>query len=473
MSENQQKKEKTGGPQTFIRTVSTTLKTGEIVELVYNPETKNTALAVWVNGNYEVIHSVKLGSGKWLVPYSAENNLIKNGVILFASQPEEYGTEADLVADVQKFIHRYVDLSERFERIASYYVLFSWVYDTFNELPYLRVRGDYGSGKTRFLLTVGSICFRPIFASGASTVSPIFHMLDRFGGTLIVDEADFRMSDEKADIVKILNNGNVRGLPVLRTRVTKDGEFNPTAFNVFGPKIVATRGYFDDRALESRFITEETSGRGLRKDIPINLPSSYRDEALSLRNKLLLYRFRNRGKRVPTEALIDRRLDPRLNQVFAPLLSIVEDDTTRKELKEVARTYHQQTVADRGAQLEAHVLTVIRALFLKGKRARVSIKDIVSLFTRAYGEDYGENISHKWIGSVIRRQLTLHAHKSQGVYVIPITQKDKLERLYERFGVTEDDVDALYAAVRDRENNTAEQVDMGDVGEVNRPLSSR
>jgi hypothetical protein len=40
--------------------------------------------------------------------------------------------------------------------------------------------------------------------------------------------------------VKILNNGNVRGLPVLRTMMNRQREFNPQAFHVFGPKIVAT-----------------------------------------------------------------------------------------------------------------------------------------------------------------------------------------------------------------------------------------
>ena len=117
-----------------------------------------------------------------------------------------------MVAEIQAYIHRYVDLSPQFERIASYYVLFSWLYDSFNELPYLRVRGDYGSGKTRFLLVVGSLCYKPVFTTGASTVSPIFHILDAFRGTLIIDEGDFRWSDDKAEIVKILNNGNISGI---------------------------------------------------------------------------------------------------------------------------------------------------------------------------------------------------------------------------------------------------------------------
>src|SRR5207249_10312756 len=121
------------------------------------------------------------------------------------------------------------------------YVLLTWIYDAFNELPYLRARGDYGSGKTRLLLTVGSICYKPIFASGASTVSPLFRIIDAFRGTLIIDEGDFRMSDEKAEGVEILNNGNGRGFPVLRSEASKNREFNPRAYSVFGPKLVATR----------------------------------------------------------------------------------------------------------------------------------------------------------------------------------------------------------------------------------------
>src|SRR6266851_6547299 len=68
-----------------------------------------------------------------------------------------------------------------------------------------------------------------------------------------VDEGDFRFSDERAEIIKILNNGNAKGFPVLRSEPSLNGkEYNPRAYAVFGPKLVATRGYFEDRALESR-----------------------------------------------------------------------------------------------------------------------------------------------------------------------------------------------------------------------------
>ena len=160
-------------------------------------------------------------------------------------------------------------------------------------------------------------------------------------GTLIVDEGDFRFSDEKAELVKILNNGNGRGFPVLRSESVSGREFSPRAYSVFGPKLIATRGYFQDRALESRCLTEETGGRKLREDIPINLTADYKREAQVLRNKLLMFRFRNFSKCRVDPTLVDRSVEPRLAQVFVPLLSVIEDAAARQSLRELMQGYHR------------------------------------------------------------------------------------------------------------------------------------
>lgn len=319
-------------------TVSAVLAAGHLIELVYDHKKNRTRFAEWRRDAWQLTDRIK-GRDGVLVPYSPENNLIRHNVVLLPMQPEDYGTQAELVSEVRAFIHRYVDLSEGFERLASYYVLLTWLYDGFNEMPYLRVTGDFGTGKTRFLQIVGSLCYRPIFANGASTVSPIFHMLDLFGGTLVVDEADFRFSDETAEMVKIFNNGNVRGMPVLRSQITREREFDPRVFQVFGPKIVATRGAYKDTGLESRFLTERTGRRTLRKDIPINLPFGYQEEALTLRNKLLLFRFHYWGSFRANNTLADPSMEPRDNQMLIPLLSIVEGKQARRDLRDIARHY--------------------------------------------------------------------------------------------------------------------------------------
>ena len=427
---NEEKKKQKPTP-----TISRILDNGSIVELLYDPEKRTTSFALWNGDEWRREESISIGNDGRLVPYTPHNNLIRNEVVLLPSAPEEYHSTDDLIEEIHKYIHRYVDLTPRFEKIASYYVLLSWIYDGFNELPYLRLRGDYGSGKTRFLLTVGSLCYKPIFASGASTVSPIFHTLDAFRGTLIIDEGDFRWSDDKAEIVKILNNGNVKGFPVLRIEVSPTKEFNPRAFCVYGPKIVATRGYYDDRALESRFITEEMGQCRLRDDVPINLPSVYKDEARSLRNKLLLFRFRNLGKTGVIDSLVDHGIEPRLNQIFVPLLSIIDDEKLRSELRDVARDYHKEFIIDRGMDIEGQVLEVIKDLFVRSEKGVLSVKNITGAFINRYGDEYEKTISAKWIGTIIRKRLHLKTQKSRGVFVIPLSEKPKLDLLWERFGI--------------------------------------
>lgn len=414
-------------------TASAILQDGSIVEMVYRPEEQKTLFAVSKDGAVEYKPVINAGAGRTLVPYSPRNNLLTNDVVLFPSEAAEYESEQQLVAEIRGFIHHYVDVSPLFEQAASYYVLFSWVHDAFNELPYLRLRGDTGSGKTRFLLTVGSLCYKPIFASGASTVSPLFRILDAMRGTLIIDEGDFRFSDEKAEVVKILNNGNARGFPVLRSESIGGKEFSPRAYTVFGPKLVATRGYFQDRALESRCLTEDTGGRRLRDDVPINLTAEYKREAQVLRNKLLMFRFRNLAKCRVDATLVDRSIEPRLSQIFVPLLSIIENEDAREALQKLARDYHQELVADRGSGVEAQVLEVIKELQDAGEE--LSIKEITTRFIATHGEDYERKITPHWIGQVIRRKLGLRTERRREGYLIAAHEKAKLASLSERYGI--------------------------------------
>jgi hypothetical protein len=422
----------------IVPTASAILDDGTIVELVYRPDLRRTFFALYSAGRWTLQDAIDIGPDFKLVPFSANNNLIKNDVVLLPSEPRIYGSEAQLVAEIREFIHRYLDLSDAFENVATHYVLLTWLYDAFNELPYLRLRGDYGSGKTRALLTIGSLCYKAFFASGASTVSPIFHTLDAFRGTLIFDEADFRFSDERAEIVKILNNGNVSGLPVLRTMMNRQREFNPQAFQVFGPKIVATRGSYEDRGLESRFLTEEMGSRKLRSDIPINLPDSFKEEARELRNKLLLYRFHRRHEVKLDESLADPNIEPRLNQILLPLMSVVADERLRSELRSMAREAQLNLVADRGLQVEAQFLEILAELMVGSQRPVIPVADIATLVIERFSDDCDRPITNRWVGSILRKRLNIRTYKSHGVYVVPMQERPKIELLCNRYGVDTD-----------------------------------
>ena len=420
-----------------IPTASRRLRGGGLLELIYQPDTRSTAFAVCRGGQLSIEKLLETDADERMVPISAGNNLIKHKALLLPEKPEPYGSCDELIAAIKEYLYRYVDLSERFQRIASYYILLTWVYDAFNELPYLRLRGDFGSGKTRALVVIGSLCYKAFFASGASTVSPIFHTLDMFRGTLIFDEADFRFSDEKSELIKIFNNGNTKGFPVLRTAVSAKREFDPRAFAVFGPKIVAMRRSFEDQALESRFLTEEMGQRCLRSDIPINLPDTQKDEARSLRNRLLMYRFENLDRIRVDEGLVDLALSPRLNQILIPLLSIIDDERLREEVRESVRAFDQELSAERSASAEAGVLEILAEDISQSDRATIPLSEVVAAFIDRFGKDYERPITARFIGGILRKRLHLVTYKSHGVYVMPATERPKIEQLCIRYGVVD------------------------------------
>jgi hypothetical protein len=419
-----------------IPTVSAALDDGRLIELVLDEETGRTMFAVGRGEAVELVRFINNGDAR-LIPIPERNNLIRHGAVVLSGPPSFEADGSDLLQTIEEHIARYVAFSDRFRKVAAAYVLLTWVYDAFNELPYLRLRGDYGTGKTRALIVIGSLCYKAFFASGASTVSPIFHTLDTFRGTLILDEADFRFSDEKAELVKILNNGNARGFPVLRTSVSPTREFDPRAFHVFGPKIVAMRRSFDDRGLESRFLTEDmvTSESA---DIPISLPSSHAQQASILRSQLLAYRFRTLHRTGLNESMIDPDLSPRFNQILTPLVSIVDDDDLRGELRRKLRSFEAELEAERAASPEACVLEVLACLLENMNSPTIPISEVTAAFIDRFQDDFERPITGRYIGRILRERLRISTYRTHGVFVIPVTERAKIDQLCARYGIRRD-----------------------------------
>lgn len=419
--------------RTLNAAASAVLPNGDLVEMIYDAVGQKTQFVCGGGDSWRIEQSIAVSDSEALVPYSPTNNLVKHGVVLFPAIPEEYGDQSTLIARIRAFLHRYVDMSAEFELLCAYYVLYTWIADAFPDVHYIRFYGGWGTGKTRSLLTIGALCRLPIFASAASTVSPVFRLLDSFRGTLILDEGDFRYSDEHAQIIKVLNHGTSKGFPVLRTEVSSRREFDPRAYHVFGPKIIATRGFFQDRALESRCISYSMRGGTIRTDIPVNLDEDFHNEARAIRNQLLLYRLRNfKDARIDAQPT-DSTLEPRLQQIFRPLLSMVDDDDARARIAALIKKYNEELLDDRSEAAEAQVLLVIRDLVAAGKR--LAIQDITREFVTRYGDDYERRVTPRWVGSLVRRRLGLRPSRSTGIFTLGPEEVARLASLYLRYGI--------------------------------------
>lgn len=419
-----------------IPTVSHVGEDGTLIELLCDSRARTTALAVREPyGRTSVVPAVTLPTGERLVPYSPTNGLLTSGCVKLPSDIGDFGDKRDLMATVGDFVRRHVSLSPAIAAIAPYYVLLTWVYDAFGELPYLRFRGDWGTGKTRALLTLGSLCYKPFFASGASTVSPIFHILDSFGGTLVLDEADLRFSDATADLTKILNNGNAAGMPVLRTVTSKDGELSPRAFRVFGPKLIAMREHFADRALESRFLTEETTRQAMAPHIPIHLPTSFHREAEHIRNRLLAWRFAERHRVAVDPSRAVPGAAARFNQSALALLSLIDDEETRALVAGLVVAEDGKALTERMLSPDYRVLSVLYELSSARPNRPVSLKQITDILfgnTLSFSE---ETISPRSVGYVVRTKLRLPTVKSGGVFVVPALAAPAIAALAARYGI--------------------------------------
>jgi hypothetical protein len=207
-----------------------------------------------------------------VVPPSTTALMAKPGVVLLPSAATAYGSQEDLVTDIKDFIHRYADVSPFREDLTAHFLMMTWLYDLFTAVPYLRFLGEPGTGKSRMLQVAGHLAYKGIFAGGATTSSPLFRLIEVYRGTLVIDEADYKASDAWIDIIKILNAGYMKGVPVLRSEKVGD-TYEPRPYNVYGPKIIGNRFPFDDWALESRCITLEMES-GPTQRLQLNGPQN-------------------------------------------------------------------------------------------------------------------------------------------------------------------------------------------------------
>ncbi len=240
---------------------------------------------------------------------------------------EDYGDERALAKEIQDFLYYWIDLTPMQYWQASWYIIGSWVFDKFNTIGYLRFLGDTGSGKSRGLDSIGRLCYKSVRTMGCITPAPIYRLLRKWGGSLVLDESDikFGQSENSDEVLKILKCGMERGSPIIRCN--KDDPNQLEILPCFGPKVFASEAPFSDVALESRCIRIPMEPTVRLPRVPKNLGAKFYTAEQKLRNKLLYFRLKNYDK-IDTDFLEDPEADsdidvePRLMQIGLPFSAV-------------------------------------------------------------------------------------------------------------------------------------------------------
>jgi hypothetical protein len=130
----------------------------------------------------------------------------------------------------------------------------------------------------------------------------------------------------------------------------------PEMFPTYCPKCLDGRKETKDDALATRCITiwvYPVNTETLKAaHIPLFVDDKFRREAMVLQNELLRYRLENWEEtfQIDNEVDVDNLVSPRMNQVTAPLRTIVRKTGNRpalKELNELLREIHEQERANK------------------------------------------------------------------------------------------------------------------------------
>jgi len=391
---------------------------GILHEQIFTGEAQEAKYIGWDGTAFTESHEIHIDKTVYQ-PLLGEAVLKK--AVLLPSGVLDYLDIETLIEELRAHINRYVDVSDRYRQIASWYILSTWLIDKIGTTSYLRAIGDYGTGKSRFKRVLGGLCYKPIFISGAITPAPIFRMIETWGGTLVFDEMDMKFSDEQNIVVKILNCGNERFNPILRC---SDKDYSKISFfDTFSSKVFCTRGRFKDQALETRCLTEvmrETT----RSDIPPLLSDGHPffKEEMSLRNKLLMFRLKCWGslRLVEPDKIDIGNVEPRLKQDILPMAMLFwRLPQMRDEIKMYVRKYNNELVEERANTYEGMIVNTILEHIEEDFTLSISPKKSTELTASMIGAMMKEryNMEKKPNSSAIGKRLRILGLETKPVKV--------------------------------------------------------
>jgi hypothetical protein len=239
--------------------------------------------------------------------------------------------------------HLYADCDLSDRKLLAHFALYSWVADLLPVAPYIWVTGPHSYGKTTLLQIMSAMCRRSILAGDVSVAS-LYRVTTEYHPTLIIDEFENGKDSLNRQLLRLLRAGSTMGQKVLR---------GSTAYDVFGPKIIASHLGPEDAALESRGLY--VVARPLSKNISGLTPTALDTIAERLQPELAAFRLNNyaRLKSMSASFTLSAGSNPRVQQMARALaLPIIGDAELEAQVLSIVEANHRQVNAGRYGEPE-------------------------------------------------------------------------------------------------------------------------
>lgn len=352
-----------------------------------------------------------------------------------------------LFQDVVEFTKEHVVLpDERLYSILGYWIMATWVANSFPSVPYLFCLGPKESGKTRVLEVLDELSYRGI---RSSTITPaaLYRVMEEFKTTLLIDEAETQLNmkfEGGHTLYGILNAGYKKGDSAIRC-----GGADKNTIEIYRPfgfkAISSTRSFLP--TLESRCIVinmEQKKPRNLLVD------SVW---ARNIRSQLLWFRYNYLGKIDIVQEVLPTG---RLTEMFIPLFSmqhLVNHGSKEREIVvRYGREIYEQRKEEEKAEMNGAIIEVIISIAehmpsqvvigdgeIEYTTKKITLKEIVDSFNSTYGDEFATAsataLTCQKIGYILKGLGIRPLKARTGRYIDFDGYKERIENLKLRYGL--------------------------------------
>ncbi len=302
-----------------------------------------------------------------------KNNNTDKSIIFSDIEPWPESVDGNaLLSLLTEKLQQFVILNEHEARTIALWVLLTYCIDAVDVSPILNISSpEKRCGKSTVMSLLQLLVNRPLLAANISTAA-IFRTIESLNPTLLLDEADTFINDEKSELRGIINSGHTRSTAFVIRTVGDTHE--PYIFSTWCAKCLAGIGNLPDTIKDRSIIIQ------LRRKLPHETVASLRHTDKSIFNHLQrqcarfaadnLSAIRTTRPSVPT-GLNDRAADS-----WEPLIAIA--DVARGDWPNYAR---QAALAlsslDDAVSVSIELLQDIKNIFEQKKMNRISTAELL------------------------------------------------------------------------------------------------
>jgi hypothetical protein len=369
-----------------------------------------------------------------------------------------------------------VNNKELFELVVNL-ALTSWLtewQEGFGEkfLPLIQAVGPSETGKKRFLTVMRFLYYRSVYTLKTTKIPSLFRLMEKWKGTLILDEADLDDTSLSAEFVQFINS-RADGVPI--TRYSSEDDVNKWFYS-FGYTVLAMRKTFMDDGAQSRCLKYVSEGTNTPADYNLIPPKDWVKKGEELRQKLMLFRLRSlrRPHKFPTQLIIEGITSFRVREAVLMLYALEDTDPTiTADIPRILRVLQTQTIEERSGSIEGLILNTVYGYMTdddaevkprgpewlvqkshigkdaNGKEREYSEQLNLGLIAKALGDSMSASeIARYWrgLGQNILSQLKAGGRRIRGVLLVK--NPKRLQKEFRKYVVDAEDLSKMFESIK-------------------------